>query len=360
MSLKEKVARLLRPEVRALSAYHVQPAAGLLKLDAMENPYTWPLELQRRWSERLQEVPLNRYPDATAEPLKRKLRTAFGIPDDMAVMLGNGSDEVIQVIIMALARPGAVVAAPEPTFVMYRGLALALGAQFTGVPLKPVDFSLDEQAMLDVIRERQPAVTFLAWPNNPTGNLFDEEAVIRIIAASPGLVVVDEAYFPFARKTFMDRLAVYDNLLVMRTLSKQGLAGLRLGFLAGRPEWLDEFDKLRLPYNINALTQMSVAFILDHKDVLDDQAALIRQEREVLLQDLQSLPGIMAWPSAANFILIRSDTRPGPQVHAGLKEQGVLIKDLHGSSPMLENCLRVTVSTPEENGRFLEALKAVL
>ena len=360
MSLKEKVARLVRPEVLDISAYHVQPAAGLLKLDAMENPYTWPLELQRVWADKLREVPLNRYPDAAAEPLKSKLRAAFGIPDDMALLLGNGSDEIIQIIIMALARPEAVVAAPEPTFVMYRNLALALNADFAGVPLKPVDFSLDEQAMLDVIRERQPAVTFLAWPNNPTGNLFDEAAVTRIIEASPGLVVVDEAYFPFARKTFMDRLPDYDNLLVMRTLSKQGLAGLRLGFLAGRPEWLEEFDKLRLPYNINTLTQMSVAFILDHKDVLDDQATLIRQEREVLLQDLQSTPGVTAWPSASNFILIRTESRPGPEVYAALKEQGVLIKDLHGSSPLLENCLRVTVSTPEENGRFLAALRQLL
>ena len=360
MSLKDKVARLLRPEVRAISAYHVPPAEGLLKLDAMENPYTWPLELQRVWAERLQEVPINRYPDAGAEPLKHKLRAAFGIPADMALLLGNGSDEIIQVLILALARPGAVVAAPEPTFVMYRGLALAANTEFVGVPLRQPDFSLDEDAMLDVVRERQPAVTFLAWPNNPTGNLFDEAAVTRIIEASPGLVVVDEAYFPFAGKTFMDRLADYDNLLVMRTLSKQGLAGLRLGFLAGRPEWLDEFDKLRLPYNINALTQVSVAFILDHKDVLDDQATLIRQEREVLLQDLQSLPGITAWPSAANFILFRTDTLPGPEVHAGLKERGVLIKNLHGSSPLLENCLRVTVSTPQENSRFLEALTAVL
>jgi len=360
MSLEEKVSRLLRPEVRAISAYHVQSAEGLLKLDAMENPYTWPLELQRRWAERLQEAHLNRYPDAVAGLLKSKLRAVFSIPDDMAVLLGNGSDEVIQVIIMALARPGAVVAAPEPTFVMYRGLALALSMEFVGVPLKPADFSLDEQAMLDVVRERQPAVTFLAWPNNPTGNLFDEEGVIRIIEASPGLVVVDEAYYPFALKTFMDRLAVYDNLLIMRTLSKQGLAGLRLGFLAGRPEWLEEFDKLRLPYNINTLTQMSVAFILDHKDVLDDQATLIRQEREVLLQDLQSLPGVTAWPSASNFILFRPESRPGPEIHAGLKELGVLIKDLHGTSPLLENCLRVTVSTPEENGRFLAALKKTL
>ena len=360
MSLQERLARLLRPEVRALSAYHVADADGLLKLDAMENPYTWPLELQREWQALLAAVPINRYPDAAAQGLKQSLREAFAVPRDMELLLGNGSDEIIQIIIMAVARPGAVVLAPEPTFVMYRQLALALGVEFAGVPLKAADFSLDEQAMLTAVRERQPAVTFLAWPNNPSGNLFDEQAVLRILQASPGLVVLDEAYFPFARQTFMDRLGEYDNLLVMRTLSKQGLAGLRLGFLAGRPEWLQEFDKLRLPYNINSLTQVSVSFILQHRDVLDDQATLIRQEREVLLQDLQDLPGITAWPSAANFILFRCEDPGAARLHAGLQEQGVLIKNLHGSAALLQDCLRVTVSTPDENARFLQALRSLL
>jgi len=359
MSLEDDVARLLRPEVRAMDAYHVQDASGLLKLDAMENPYTWPQALQQEWLQRLRQVPVNRYPDAAATELKARLRQACGVPDGMDILLGNGSDEVIQILIMALARPGAVVLAPEPTFVMYHGLAQAVGVDFVGVPMCADDFSMDAGAVLAAIEKQKPAVTFLARPNNPTGTLFDRDLVTRIIETSPGLVVVDEAYHPFAEETFMDRLQDYDNLLVMRTLSKQGLAALRLGFLAGRPEWLNEFDKLRLPYNINSLTQASVSFILEHADVLDEQAAKIRAERENLYQELADMQGVTAWPSRSNFILMRTETKPGPEVFQGLKEQGVLVKNVHGADPLLANCLRVTVSTPEENARFLEALKAV-
>lgn len=360
MSLEDKVARLLRPEVRAIAAYHVQEAAGLLKLDAMENPYTWPESLQREWLQRLKQVPVNRYPDAAAWELKERLREACDVPAGMDLLLGNGSDEIIQIIIMALAKPGAVVLAPEPTFVMYRNLALAANVNFTGVPLNGEDFTLDKTAMLAAIEKHQPAITFLARPNNPTGTLFDRDLVTCIIESSPGLVVVDEAYHPFAEDSFMDRLGHNDNLLVMRTLSKQGLAALRLGFLAGRPEWLREFDKLRLPYNINALTQASVSFILEHRDVLDGQAARIRAERENLYQALADMEGITAWPSRSNFILFRTEDKPGPEVFQGLKEQGVLVKNVHGADPLLDNCLRVTVSTPEENARFLQALKAVM
>jgi histidinol-phosphate aminotransferase len=360
MSLEEKVARLLRPEVRAIDAYHVQAAQGLVKLDAMENPYTWPEALQREWLQRLKEVPVNRYPDAAASQLKARLRDACGVPEGMELLLGNGSDEIIQILVMALARPGAVVLAPEPTFVMYRNLSLALDVDFVGVPLAENDFSLDAEAMLAAIGKHEPAVTFLARPNNPTGTLFDRDLVTRLIEASPGLVVVDEAYHPFAEDSFMEQLKDYDNLLIMRTLSKQGLAALRLGFLAGLPAWLREFDKLRLPYNINSLTQASVSFILEHSDVLDEQAARIRAERENLFQSLQELEGVTPWPSRSNFILLRTENRPGPEVFQGLKEEGVLVKNVHGADPLLDNCLRVTVSTPEENARFLAALKAVL
>lgn len=360
MSIGEKVERLIRDDVRSITAYPVPDSEGLLKLDAMENPYTWPEELKRLWLEKLGEVPINRYPDAGARCLKMKLATNFGIPDDQVLILGNGSDEIIQFVILALARPGAVVLAPEPTFVMYRNLALAANIDFVGVPLNREDFSLDTEAVLAAVKKHSPAVIFLARPNNPTGNLFDGAAVRRIIEAAPGLVVVDEAYHAFARETFLPRIADYDHLLVMRTMSKQGLAGLRLGFLAGRPEWINEFDKLRLPYNINSLTQASVEFILDHVNVLNDQATLIRQEREALTAALQKLEGVTVWPSTANFILIRTEARPGPDVFEALRERGVLVKNLHGADPLVENCLRITVSTPEENNRFLEALKSVI
>ncbi len=359
MTIEKKVESLIRPEIRALTAYHAPESAGMVKLDAMENPYGWPEELKREWCETLKAVALNRYPDPEARMVRARLRAAFKVPAGMELMLGNGSDELIQIILMSVAQKGAVALAPAPTFVMYEMIATFAGMQYVGVPLGQ-DFTLDTTTMLDALERHKPAVTFLAWPNNPTGNLFDAAAVEEIIRRAPGLVVVDEAYHVFCRQSFMDRLGLYDNLLVMRTLSKQGLAGLRLGVLAGEPAWLNEFNKLRLPYNIGSLTQASVEFALKHQAVLDEQAAKIRRDREALFNALGELPAVRVWPSAANFILFRSERRPAPAVFAALKEHKVLVKNLDGGHPALAGCLRVTVGTPEENACFLDALKRSL
>ncbi len=359
MNSKEKVAALIRPEIRALKAYHVPDAAGMVKLDAMENPYGWPEALKCEWCESLNAVALNRYPDPEARTLRTRLRTALKVPAGMDLMLGNGSDELIQIILMSVAQKGAVVLAPVPTFVMYEMIATFVGMKYIGVPLGQ-DFTLDTPAMLEALERHKPAVTFLAWPNNPTGNLFDAAAVEEIIRRAPGLVVVDEAYHAFCQQSFMDRLGLYDNLLVMRTLSKQGLAGLRLGVLAGEPAWLNEFNKVRLPYNIGSLTQASAEFALKHQVVLDEQAAKIRRDREALFNELVELPAVRVWPSVANFILFRPERRPAPAVFAVLKEHKVLVKNLDGGHPALAGCLRVTVGAPEENARFLDALKKAL
>ena len=291
MKDNDLITRLIRPEVRALKAYHVPDASGLIKLDAMENPYAWPAALKQEWLEVLRDVPINRYPDPAAQALRAQLKQSLAVPAGMEALLGNGSDELIQLILLGVARPGAVVLAPTPTFVMYEMIATFVGMQFVGVPLA-ADFGLDLAAMRAAIRQHRPAAVFLAYPNNPTGNLFDEQAIETLLRESPGLVVVDEAYHAFAQQSFMQRLGQFDNLLVMRTLSKQGLAGLRLGILAGEPAWLAEFDKLRLPYNINSLTQASAGFALQHKDVLDEQAARLRAERARLLRELAALPGV--------------------------------------------------------------------
>jgi histidinol-phosphate aminotransferase len=355
--IMEKVASLIRPEIRALKAYHVPDASGFIKLDAMENPYALPEVLKDEWLKRLREVAINRYPDPSAAALRARLKQALNVPAGMEVLLGNGSDELIQLIAMGVAQPGAVVLAPTPTFVMYEMIATFVGMKFVGVPLG-ADFALDGEAMLGAIETHKPAVVFLAYPNNPTGNLFDEAVIEAILRAAPGLVVVDEAYHAFAEKSFMGRLGEFDNLLVMRTLSKQGLAGLRLGILAGDPAWLNEFDKLRLPYNINSLTQASAAFALEHKDVLDAQAAQLRADRALLYKELAALPGVKVWPSAANFILFR--VANAATVFTRLREQKVLIKNLAGAGGPLTDCLRVTVGTPAENAAFLAALKNAL
>jgi histidinol-phosphate aminotransferase len=350
--------QLIRPEILALSAYHVADAAGMVKLDAMENPYRLPEALRWELGGLLADAAINRYPDPRAPGVQEALRVAFGIAPDYDILLGNGSDELIQILAMALAKPDARLLAVEPSFVMYRMIAGLAGMRYVGVPLR-TDFSLDEAAVLEAIEREEPALIFLAYPNNPTGNAFERAAMERIIAAAPGLVVVDEAYHAFTGGlSFLDALERFDNLLLMRTVSKLGLAGLRLGYLVGRPAWIGEFDKVRLPYNVNVLTQVAAQYALAHADVLEVQAATLVEERGKLIHALSLLAGVEAFDSRANFVLFRVADATG--VFAGIKARGVLIKNLHGAHPLLENCLRVTVGAPEENAAFLAALSAAL
>ena len=348
---------LIRDEIRALAAYHVPDSQGMIKLDAMENPYRLPSEIEGEIAAVVAAAQLNRYPDPHARSLKQRLRESMSVPEGMEVLVGNGSDELIQMLAVTLARPGAVLLSVEPSFVLFRMIASFTGMRYVGVPLGP-GFALDLPAMEAAVQAHRPALTFLAYPNNPTGNLFDAQAMERIIALSPGLVVADEAYHAFAGRSFLPRLSAYPNLLVMRTLSKLGLAGLRLGMLMGRAEWLREVDKVRLPYNVNVLSQRIAEVVLRHGDVLEGQAAAIRNERARLIARLSALAGVQAYPSEANFILFRVSRADA--VFAGLKARGVLIKNLNGSHPMLADCLRVTVGTPAENDAFIDALSASL
>ncbi|MFZ0255763.1 MAG: histidinol-phosphate transaminase [Gammaproteobacteria bacterium] len=350
----------VRPELRALKAYAVTNSRGLIKLDAMENPYRWPEELIQPWLAGLRQVAINRYPDPQASELKEWLRTVMEVPAAFDLLLGNGSDELIQLILLALAAPGRTVVVPEPSFAMYRLLAVALGFNCIGVPLRADDFALDYGAMITAMRDHEPAVVFLAYPNNPTGNLWERQQLCELIETAPGLVVIDEAYLAFAKASLMPELSRYANLLVLRTLSKLGLAGLRLGFLIGSAAWLAELEKVRLPYNINVLTQASARFALQHYSVLQRQVDCIVRDREHLLTRLRALPGVVAWPSSANFILFRSLGRPANAVFEGLCKAGILVKNLHGSHPLLANCLRVSIGLPAENKAFLEALAALL
>ncbi len=351
-------AQLIRPEILRLSAYHVADAAGMVKLDAMENPYRLPETLRGELAGLLADTAVNRYPDPHAPGVQAALREAFDIGPRWDILLGNGSDELIQILALSLARPGACLLGVEPSFVMYRMIAEFVGMKYTGVPLRE-DFSLDEAAVLAAMERDKPALTFLAYPNNPTGNAFDRAAMDRIIVAAPGLVVVDEAYHAFAGGlSFLDDLARHDNLLLMRTVSKLGLAGLRLGYLVGKPAWIGEFDKVRLPYNVNVLTQVAARYALEHVDVLEGQAAGLVEERGKLLQIMVTLPGVAAYDSRANFVLFR--VPDAARIFAGLKARGVLIKNLHGAHPLLHNCLRVTVGAPRENAAFLDALAAEL
>jgi len=355
---------IIRPEIQTLRAYHVPDATGLIKLDAMENPYAWPDDLRDAWLETLREVSLNRYPDPRGRELQQTLREAMAIPADAAVLLGNGSDELIQMLALTVTAPkpdrATTVLSVDPGFVMYRMIGLFAGLNYVGVPLKADDFALDADAVLAAIDRHCPALTFIAYPNNPTGNLFDPAAIEAVIEAAPGLVIVDEAYAPFTDESFLPKLGRWPNLLVMRTVSKMGLAGLRLGYLAGPPHIVEQIDKTRLPYNINVLTQASGVFALRHRAVLDEQTRAIRTERTRLFDALTALDGLTPYPSEANFILARTTPgRAGP-IFDALLDHHILIKKLDGAHPLLVDCLRITVGTPEENDALLAALREIL
>ena len=359
---KQLIERLVRPEIRALSAYHVPPAKGLIKLDAMENPFSWPLEVKQSWQQKLLSAEINRYPDPAATGVADRLKAVMKVPDQYGVLLGNGSDEIIQLLAMAVNRDGGGILAPEPGFVMYRMIATFIDLPYVGVPLA-ADFDLDLDAMLAAIKAHQPSLIFLAVPNNPTGNVFALDKVRKIIGASEGLVIVDEAYTAFTEADHLSLLDDYDNVLVMRTLSKVGLAGLRLGMLFGRPEWLIELDKLRLPYNINVLTQLSAEFALDNYGLLMEQAETLRALRAELIVKLKAMPALEVFPSEANFVLVRLSgdySGRAAQVHAAMRDSGVLVKSLDMAHPMLADCLRLTVGSEDENSAMLEALSEAL
>lgn len=362
------VDKVIRPEIMAMHAYQVADAAGLVKLDVMESPYRLPAALAAEIGEAVSRLALNRYPVPSATALRALIRDVMQVPAGCDVLLGNGSDECIQYITAAVAREAAVVMAPVPSFAMFAMHALFFRLRFAGVALRE-DFTLDTEAFLAAMAREQPSLVWIAFPNNPTGNAFPVADIERILRAAPGLVVIDEAYQPFARTTFMPRLAEFENLVVMRTVSKIGMAGLRLGYVCGRPEWIEAFNKTRSPFNINVLTEAVAIKLLQNKKVLDDQAAAVLAERERLAPELARLPGLTVYPSAANFLLARvagaersaqGALGAGTRVFESLKAQGVLVKDFSGGHALLENCLRLTVGTPEENRILLAALREAL
>jgi histidinol-phosphate aminotransferase len=355
--LNALIQRHLRQDVQSMHGYAIQPSTGFVKLDAMENPFRLPEPLRAELGARLGEVALNRYPGARIDDLRASLARYVDLPAGYDLLLGNGSDEIINLIAMACDVPGAKVLAPLPGFVMYEMASKLQGLGFVGVPLD-VEFELDEAAMLQAIDEHQPAVIYIAYPNNPTANLFDDGVIERIVEAAPGLVVFDEAYQPFASRSYVDRMQRHPHVLVMRTLSKFGLAGVRLGYLLGPKALIAEIDKVRPPYNVSVLNAEAAIFALEHDDEFARQAAVLRSERTRLNEALTAMPGVRPYPSEANMILAR--VGDAASLFESLKTHGVLVKNVSKLHPSLQNCLRLTVGTPEENDLMIDALKASL
>ena len=356
MSDEFRVEEVIRAEVRALTAYHVDPAAYPVKLDANESPFAPSPALEAAIVEAFRGLPIHRYPDPEAHELRKVLARRFGVPAGQ-LLLGNGSDELIQMLLMAVAGPGVAVMAPVPTFSMYELGARALGLRFVGVPLD-ARFALDAAAWWAALERERPRAVFLSSPNNPTGNSLDDAAILDTLDRCRGLVVVDEAYFDYSERTLLPELPRRPNLVVLRTLSKIGMAGLRLGILAAGPAIVDELNKVRLPYNINMLSQTVARVALEHDAEVRAHVQAVRRERDALQRGLRAFPEVEVFPSEANFLLLRTPF-PDGAIHEAVARQGVSVRRFAGD-PALARCLRVTVGLPEENTRFLDALKRAL
>jgi histidinol-phosphate aminotransferase len=355
-TLDRLIATRIRQDVQSMHAYAIQDSRGMVKLDAMENPHRLPPALQRELGERLAALALNRYPGERIEDLRRALARHARLPEGFGLMLGNGSDELISLLAMACDLPGATILAPLPGFVMYEMSAKLQGLKFVGVDLTP-DFELDEKAMLDAVALHQPAIIYLAYPNNPTANLWNDATIEKIVEAAPGLVVIDEAYQPFASRSYLDRVTRHEHVLLMRTMSKFGLAGVRIGYMMGPARLVQEVDKLRPPYNISVLNAEAALFALEHEDVFAAQAVDLKRERGRLQSALKDM-GLKSWPSDANMILVRVPDPAGS--FEGMKARKILVKNISRMHPLLAGCLRLTVGTPDENTQMLAALQSTL
>ena len=358
--LSDKLKKLIRQDVQSMHAYAVQDSAGMVKLDAMENPHRLPAALQAHLGQRLGALALNRYPDSRVNDLRMALADYAGMRPGFGIMLGNGSDELISLLAMACDVAGASILSPEPGFVMYRMSAQLQGLRFIGVPLT-ADFELDEAAMLDAIRQQKPSITYLAYPNNPTANLWDDAVIEKIIVAvgeQGGLVVMDEAYQPFSSKSYLDRIARHGHVLLLRTLSKFGLAGVRLGYLMGPQAIIEEIDKVRPPYNISVLNCECALFALEHREVYAAQASELIGQRAMLFDSIGKMSGVKVWRSDANMMLVR--VPDAAQTFDRLKARRVLVKNVSKMHSLLANCLRLTVGTADENAQLLAALEESL
>ena len=358
--LKSVLARSIRADVQAMHAYPVQPSSGMVKLDIMENPFRLSEPLQQALGERLGRVALNRYPAERLNDLRAALAAHAQMPEGCDITLGNGSDEIITMLSMACKVQGAVYLAPLPGFVMYAMSAQLQDVRFVGVPLR-ADFELDGPAMLAAINEHQPNLIYLAYPNNPTGNLWDDAVIEQIIEAAAllgALVVMDEAYQPFAARDSMARLKRHAHVLVMRTMSKFGLAGVRIGYLMGREEIIAEVEKLRPPFNVSVLDAEAALFALEHADEYARQAMALREQRERVFAQLQTIPGVQPFPSQGNMILARLPDAKA--VFDAMKSRGVLVKNVSAMHPLLSDCLRITIGQAHENDMMIAALKASL
>ena len=346
------IEKWLRSDIKNINAYHVPESKNLLKLDAMESPFGVPSNLKEEFLEYIAKAEVNRYPDAASAQLKETLRVLMEIPGEFEMLLGNGSDELIQLLALA-CNEGDLIMSFEPSFVMYEMVSKYAHLRYQGIKLDS-NFDINLSESIEAINSKKPKLIFIAYPNNPTGNAFDYDAIIEIIRTTDALVVLDEAYYAYSDRSFLSEISNFSNLVVLRTISKIGFAGLRLGLLIGSKETIAQLNKLRLPYNINILTQASANFLLQDKQGIVKNAEILTNERQRLFEELSFFSQLKVFPSQTNFLLVHC--YDAQSLHSSLLENGILVKGFSLGSE-LSNFIRISVSEPIENNALLAAIK---
>ncbi len=355
--LAEPLLGRLRPEVRSIRTYRLEPHAASVKLDQNENSHDPPEAIGRAIRDALSQLSLNRYPPVQAVELKGALGKLNDWPAE-GILVGNGSNELLLMLALSTLERGRSVVFPTPSFILYGYVSRMLGAEMVEVPLR-ANYTYDVDAFLTAMREKKPSLVFLCCPNNPTGSTLSTADVERIARECPGILVVDEAYFEFGGSVARELLPRYPHMVLSRTFSKAlGLAGLRIGYLLAAPEVAEEVEKAQLPYALNEFSRAVALAVCDHYELIRAQAKVIVKERDALYRQLRALDGIDPYPSEANFLLFDCDAG-ATKVFDGLLVRGVLVRDL-SSKPRLSRALRVTVGLPDENEKFLGALRETL
>jgi histidinol-phosphate aminotransferase len=346
---------LIREKIKGLKAYQVENLDEGTKLHANENPYPPSPELLDKIFRRLDSLELNRYPDPDCKSLKTAISIRTGVPTEQ-IIVGNGSDELIQYLMQVICNEGETIAFPDPTFAMYGITAQCLGLNPINFPLNN-NWDFEASSALEILTKHKARIVFISYPNNPTANCFSEKEIQKVIEQFEGIVVLDEAYQDFSGKSFLKQMEKHNNLVIFRSLSKIGLAGLRVGFGIFPTLLAEQVNKVRLPYNSNSVSQWVATELLNDFTAVQNQIHSITEERDRLMDELSKLPTITAYPSNSNFILFR-DSKNGDRIFNELKENGTLLRNL-GAHPRLKNCLRVTIGTKQENNQFLNQLRKV-
>ncbi len=331
-----------------------------VKLNANENPYGLPEEIVEEILRKAKNLEYSRYPNANSVKLSETVSSFWGLTRDN-IVIGNGSDELIDYLIKAFSEKGRRVITTAPSFAMYKIYSIVNGANFVQIPLSQSDFSLNEDKILEEAKKEDSSIVFLAYPNAPTGNYFVEDKIIKIIEESGCLVVVDEAYYEFGKKTFVPFISRYDNLVILRTFSKAySIASLRVGYLLSNPEIINEIRKVKSPFNVNTFSQLAAQVVFENKEILKNSIEKIIRERERLTERINEITPFKAHPSQTNFVLVEAGSKEDTDlVYDNLSKQGILVQTV--SDPIFSSSryfLRITVGNEEENGILLDGLKS--